>query len=206
MRRSLFDRGNRTALLGRLQRLTPDTRPRWGRMTATRMLAHLNDGFALAYGELTTRQRRTWLRIPPVNLLVACAIPFPRSAPTPKELIAREPNGWDVEMDRFSHNLEAFTMRARTHRWPDHPFFGRMPGWAWGYWGTGTSTTTSDSSASRPLAQRAAVKRAFDERVCRGAGHTTSRIQCFRRTGHSRWFANAVASGSTRSTSRLSRK
>ena len=135
MSRSLFDVGDRAALLGRLQRLTPDARPRWGRMTPTRMLAHVNDGFALAYGELTTRPRRTWLRIPPVNLLVACVLPFPRNAPTPRELIAREPNGWDVEMHRLSQNLDGFTTRAGIDRWPDHPFFGRMPGWAWGMLG-----------------------------------------------------------------------
>lgn len=99
------------------------------------MLSHVNDGFSLGYGELPTRPRQTWLRIPPINYLVACLLPFPRNAPTPRELVTRPPDEWNIEMARLRDNLERFAERARDHRWPEHPFFGRLPGWAWGLLG-----------------------------------------------------------------------
>ncbi|MGQ0714800.1 MAG: hypothetical protein ACT4PJ_13880 [Gemmatimonadaceae bacterium] len=41
-------------------------------MTVVQIVAHVSDGFALAFGELAARTRKTWLRAPPINLLVAC--------------------------------------------------------------------------------------------------------------------------------------
>ena len=133
--RSLFHARRRADLSVRLSRLTPHARPRWGRMDARQMLAHLNDGFSLASGQLATRRRRTWLGIPPINYLIACVLPFPRNAPTPRELIARPPDEWDTEMTRLQGNIERFTSDTRDRRWPEHPFFGRLPAWAWGVLG-----------------------------------------------------------------------
>jgi hypothetical protein len=99
------------------------------------MLAHVNDGFSLAYGTLVTRRRATWLRIPPINYLVACLLPFPRNAPTPRELITRLPDEWEVEVARLHDNIGTFGDRARNHRWPEHPLFGRLPSGAWGLLG-----------------------------------------------------------------------
>ena len=104
-------------------------------MSARQMLAHVNDGFSLGHGTLPTRRRKTWLSIPPINYLVACLLPFPRNAPTPRELVTRAPDEWVIEMARLSENLVTFEDRARDHQWPEHPFFGRLPPWAWGLLG-----------------------------------------------------------------------
>ncbi len=45
-----------TSLLQRLEKLSPDTRPRWGKMDAAQMLAHVNVTYHIAYGEIPIKR------------------------------------------------------------------------------------------------------------------------------------------------------
>jgi hypothetical protein len=49
---TMWDDAARRELLERFGRLTPDHRPRWGKMNAAQMLAHLNDTHRMASGEI----------------------------------------------------------------------------------------------------------------------------------------------------------
>jgi hypothetical protein len=40
MAKTIFDSAHRDELLARLDRLTPDARAKWGKMTAPRMICH----------------------------------------------------------------------------------------------------------------------------------------------------------------------
>jgi hypothetical protein len=108
-------------------------------MNVARMLAHLNDGFRMATGELPVERRRgplLWLlRLPPFNYLAACCLPFGQGLPTAPESISRAPDDWESEMRRLRAQLIAFGERDRRESWAEHPFFGRLPGWAWGVLG-----------------------------------------------------------------------
>lgn len=103
-------------------------------MSAPRMLAHLNDGFRMASGELPTERDHSpllvLLRVPPLNWLAACHLPFRQGLPTAPELIARTPDDWHTEMHRLRTNIAQFPSRHGT--WAEHPFFGRLPASAWG--------------------------------------------------------------------------
>lgn len=137
--RSLWNDESRVQLLARIGRLLPDSPSHWGRMTATQMVAHLNDGFRMAFGELPTRPRGRrlgrLLRLWPFNLLAASFLPFARGLPTAPELLARVPGSWDSEVRALRSNLATFAERDLDGPWADHPFFGSLPGWAWGILG-----------------------------------------------------------------------
>ncbi len=49
---SLFEARARQALQQRIDRLTPDRQPLWGRLSAPRMLMHIGDQMRQAIGEL----------------------------------------------------------------------------------------------------------------------------------------------------------
>ena len=51
MLQNLFDPAAAAALRGRLDGLTPDAKPRWGRLTPPVVLCHLADPFRVALGE-----------------------------------------------------------------------------------------------------------------------------------------------------------
>jgi hypothetical protein len=44
-------------LVGRARRLSPDARPRWGRLNAHQILSHVGDVVRLVLGDIPTRPR-----------------------------------------------------------------------------------------------------------------------------------------------------
>lgn len=137
--KSLWRDSARAELLARLGRLSKDSRRRWGRMSVLEMLAHVNDTFRMAAGELTAERRRgplVWLlRLPPLKYLAACCLPFGRGLPTAPELVSRAPNDFESEMRQLQASLNASPARSRDAAWGEHPFFGPLPNWAWGVLG-----------------------------------------------------------------------
>jgi hypothetical protein len=79
----------RAALADRARRLTAEAKPAWGKFNASGMLAHINDSYRMALGELPVKSKNLPLRYPPLKQLVIYAMPFPKSAPTAPELLAR---------------------------------------------------------------------------------------------------------------------
>ncbi len=132
--RTLWDPKRRHELLTRLERLAPDARPRWGRLTAPGMLAHVNDGLRMATGELAVARKRVpILRVPVFKQIVIFWLPFPRGAPTAPELLARTDRAsFDAERAAFPRLIAEFAGRADAAEWPSHPAFGAMSKRAWG--------------------------------------------------------------------------
>ena len=61
----------------------------WGRMNASGMLAHLNDSYRMALGDLPVPAEEHAAPISLVKQLIVYVLPFPKNAPTAPELIAR---------------------------------------------------------------------------------------------------------------------
>ena len=124
--KSLWNRQLYDEVVERVSRLTPDGRPRWGRMTCAQMVVHITDAFAMYCGDIEARAKHTPIRYFPLKHAVVYLLPMPKNAPTARELKSRVPGEWDAEMDRLRAALARFAdQRARTD-WPLHPIFGRM--------------------------------------------------------------------------------
>ena len=108
-------------------------------MSAEEMVAHLNDTFRMALGELPTKRPNgrlaRLLRIPPINYIAVCFLPFGRGLRTAPELIQRRPESWDVEIVSLRLHLDAFATCSADRPMADHPFFGRLPRRLWGILG-----------------------------------------------------------------------
>lgn len=133
---SMWDPGAPDAMLARLARLTPDTKARWGRFTCCDMVAHLNDSMRMALGDITPATKKIPIRFFPLKQLIIYVFPFPKSAPTAPELIAR--NGrtvWADEVRTFRDLLARLSARSQDTRWPSHPAFGSMNRRSWGVLG-----------------------------------------------------------------------
>jgi hypothetical protein len=130
--KSVFQQADRLDLSHRLDKVSGASTPLWGRMDIRQMLAHLSDGVRMALGELEVQPRRGPLRLAPVRHAIIYWLPFPKSAPTAPELIARRADDCDAERASLKHLLERLGALEGARDWPDHPAFGRMRSRDWG--------------------------------------------------------------------------
>ena len=129
---TLWNPTDRRAILSRIERLTPDASPRWGRMDASRMIVHVTDALHMATGELRCATSRSPLMLPFVKQAVMFYLPWPKGVRTAPELLARRPGQWTNEIAALQSAIEEFAARSRDGAWPPHPVFGRLSGVEWG--------------------------------------------------------------------------
>lgn len=133
--KTLWNPQSRSALSARIDRLTPQTSPLWGRMNAEEMVAHLTRGMRMGLGELETHTRNTILRHWPFKHLFVYYLPFPKGkAKAPRELVTRgtSTGDWPAAVAALRTTLDQFAEREPQSKWPAHPVFGELTGHAWG--------------------------------------------------------------------------
>ena len=130
--KTVFNDTDRNALYERLDRLTLERTPLWGRMTCGQMLAHLTDGVRMTLGELAVPPRRGPLRLAPIRHAVIHWLPFPKGAPTAPELLVRRAEDTTAEIAELKAAMERMARRAGEKTWEEHPAFGRMTEHDWG--------------------------------------------------------------------------
>lgn len=116
----------------RLAKLTPDSRARWGRFTAPKMVLHVIEGIRMSTGELTVGRRSFPLQFL-IRPLFIYALPFPKGAPTAPELLARKPESWEADVSTLDRLIDSLDMPAAGTKLPDHPAFGPMSTRDWGH-------------------------------------------------------------------------
>lgn len=89
MAASMWDSSLRSSFLERANKLTPNATAGWGKFTVSGMMAHLNDSYRMALGELIIPSKNLPLRYTPIKQLVIYVLPFPKGAPTAPALLAR---------------------------------------------------------------------------------------------------------------------
>jgi len=131
--KSLLDPACRDRLLARFRRLSPDAPPRWGRLTAPQMLAHVADQMRYTLGEYRVTLRRGVLRWPPAKQALMYWLPWPKGRiKGSPEMFLTPPTTWSGDLVTFESLLDRFVARTAATGWPEHPFFGSMTRESWG--------------------------------------------------------------------------
>jgi hypothetical protein len=130
---SLLDPACNERPLARFRTLHPDTRPRWGRLTAPQMLVHLGDQLRYTLGEYQVTLHRGPLRWPPAKQLLMYWLPWPKGRiKGSPEMFLTPPAAWNADLSSLESLLARFVAQIATASWPDHPFFGAMTRDSWG--------------------------------------------------------------------------
>ena len=135
MPRSLSNAKARQDLLDRLERLTPEARPLWGKMTAPQMLAHLVDWMLMIRGDLRTVPIKTYVRYPPMKQFAIYWMRWPKGVPSARELLPGRPVNWGPERELLRQYMQSYPELESRGSWPEHPAFGNMTTRAWGVLG-----------------------------------------------------------------------
>ncbi len=133
--RSLWNEPDRRDLVGRFDKLRPESRAEWGSMTAAQMLTHIGDSMRMAIGAMKVEPVRTPLRFTPIKQLVIYGLPSaPRNLPTAPELKKTQPGLWAEDLRDVKELVRRAVLKSEqpATRWPDHPAFGKLSPRAWG--------------------------------------------------------------------------
>lgn len=133
--KTLFDPSLAASIRERMARLTPDTRPRWGRMNAAQMVCHLTDGFRVALGEVPVAFKANPLAFYPLRWLLVYVLPTPKGkVQTTPEFQQTRPGNWQADCQAWQDALDRFIRRdaSADATWGVHPVFGALSGTEWG--------------------------------------------------------------------------
>jgi hypothetical protein len=133
-RSTLFNNADVSEMIGRIDKLTPETQNHWGKMNVTQMLAHCNKSLETAMGENNIPRIFIGKIFGPfLKRTVLSEKPFGKNSPTDKSYIFKGPLDFEVEKQKLKSSLHKFLEGGLTKctQYP-HPFFGKFTPEEWG--------------------------------------------------------------------------
>ncbi|MGH7561034.1 MAG: hypothetical protein ACRENB_08435 [Gemmatimonadales bacterium] len=131
--KTLLDPACHARIVARFRSLDPAAQPRWGALTAPRMLAHLCDQMRHTLGDTIVPGRAGPLRWPLVKQALMYWLPWPKGKiKGPREMFRTPPATWSADLAALEGLVDRFIRETSRDRWPEHPFFGSMTHRSWG--------------------------------------------------------------------------
>ncbi len=131
---SLFDQSSRSEIISRINKLTADAKPQWGKMNSAQMLAHCTVGLKTATGELKVKRAfigRLLGGYAKKKFLIKDE-PFGKNSPTGTHLIVKDDRNFDDEKSKLIAIIEKFgNAGASGVNSEPHTFFGELTPELW---------------------------------------------------------------------------
>jgi hypothetical protein len=123
----LHDPAVRASVEARLARLTPTSRPTWGKMSVGQMLWHVNQAMETALGRVQPHPKGAPVPAAVMRFLVL-NMPWTRNAPTNKAFVPNQDHDFAAELARCRRLVAEIAAQAIEQPPPLHPMFGQMTG------------------------------------------------------------------------------
>ena len=132
--KTLRDENCRNDLIRRIGRLSPDSKPAWGRMSVEQMLSHLVQAGELPF-VASVPDRSSFMSRTVIKPLVLYVLPIPKEVKTSAEMDqqqdGRKPLGFDVDKANLAESINRLGTIAKAHQCLGHPFFGKLSASQW---------------------------------------------------------------------------
>jgi len=132
--KSIRDENCRTELIGRINNLTTDAKPAWGKMSVEQMLSHLVQSHEMPFAS-SVPDTSNWMSRNVIKTLVVYLLPVPKGVPTPAELNQQEkgrpPQGIDMDKAMAIEWINKLGTIPADHDCLAHPFFGKLSAKQW---------------------------------------------------------------------------
>ena len=133
---SILNNSDRSAIVNRLQSLSPSSVGLWGSMDVAAMLQHLRLSAEMALGDLTMpSSNKRAFQVFPLKHLILYVLPFPKGAPTAPALKPAVATPLEQERTALLSLLERIGSGPDEGAGPEHPLFGPL---TWRQWGVVT--------------------------------------------------------------------
>ena len=124
----LHDPHHKAEILRRLKTLSPDAARRWGKMSVSQMLWHVNEAMEGALGRIQAEPMKVPLPRPMLKFLVL-NFPWGKGARTLKRWVPQSDNyDFASEQTRCLRLVGELASKPLNDAWPDSPTLGRMTG------------------------------------------------------------------------------
>lgn len=130
--KSFFEDGVYDELTSRLQNLSKDSQPLWGKMDVGQMLYHCQMPLNIILEKETYGVKPNWL----VNLLFKKSMysdkPWRKNLPTAPGFKITNQKDFNTEKESFSQLLHQLHLERYRDHWHPHPAFGKLTKEQWG--------------------------------------------------------------------------
>jgi hypothetical protein len=123
---TVYDPAARQSLHARIDALTSESKPRWGRMNLGQMIVHCDLHLRHSLGDLPLARMDVPIGRFPLNLLVIYILPTPKGVPTMAELRDQLVEDWNADRARLQADLERLGAVPLGTRMPVQAAFGRI--------------------------------------------------------------------------------
>lgn len=127
---SLFEVQYNTEIINRINKLKPDSKPLWGKMSVSQMMAHCTEAMRSAFGEI--KLKRNFMGVIFGNIAKKSILsdkPIKHGLPTDKNFVIKEDKNFEQEKNRLIEYVKKFDAKFLTN--DPHPFFGKMTADEW---------------------------------------------------------------------------
>ncbi len=120
-------------LIERLDKITPESQRKWGKMTVSQMLHHLNLAIGSGLGEYTLSDESNFISRGFNQFLILNILKrFPTNTKTAKPLKVIEQFDFEVEKQKLKEILAKAYHTKSDNDWGRHTYFGEMTRKNWG--------------------------------------------------------------------------
>lgn len=123
---SIFDKTDNQSIIDRINSLTPDSMPLWGKMSVDQMLKHVNESIVASFGE-TPLKVNFILRL--MGKLMKNRIlnsEFKKNSPTLKEYVFTAHYDFEKAKSEFIKNFSRYTEGPESITLKNDPLWGKM--------------------------------------------------------------------------------
>jgi hypothetical protein len=137
--KTLADPRDKAAIIRRLSQLRPDSRRRWGRMSAHQAVCHLADSFRAVTGQRPISpasgvMQRTIVKWIALYLPAAWPHGIATRPEVDQELGGTRPIDFAADVAELLALIDLVTKRPAVVKWQVHPIFGQLSERAWLRW------------------------------------------------------------------------
>ena len=135
--RNILNKEDLIYVINRVNSLTPNTIPLWGRMNASQMTCHCSDQILMALGKIEFQFAGNLFSNKVLKNLILLGMPAPKGkVKTNKEIdqfvSGTKPTSFEKDVRNLIERLERFDNEFSSKKHVAHPTFGKMSKREWG--------------------------------------------------------------------------
>lgn len=132
--KTLRDEKCRLELIARINKLSPDSKPAWGRLSVEQMLSHLVQSGEMPFVQ-SVPDDSNWFSRTVLKALTLYVLPIPKGIKTSAEVDqqqdGRKPTGFDSDKASVIEGIHRLGTLPEDHDCLEHAFFGKMSAKQW---------------------------------------------------------------------------